>query len=106
MNNRITQRLSRSLGTWVFAASFGAAAPLLAAETRAAVALEDSAVRLNWTKQTDGWHLSQVAVRTLSGEISAGAPVGRYTLLYSPTAPEETPTPFFLPGHPEPFPGE
>jgi len=68
--------------------------------------LGDSVVRLDWMEQPDGWHLSQVAVRTPSGEISVGAPVGRYTLLYSAATPDNKPTPFFLPGHQEPFPGE
>ena len=97
------QRLAR-LMILVTLLVMGALLP--AAATPAAVELGDSVARLGWTEQPDGWHLSYVAVRTPSGEISVGAPVGRYTLLYSPSAPDNTPTPFFLPGHQDPFPGE
>lgn len=106
MKKRTARRLVRSIREWILVALLGAGAPLPAAETPAVVALVDSAVRLDWKEQAEGWYLSQVAVRTPSGEISVGAPVGRYTLLYSPSAPANTPTSFFLPGHQEPFPGE
>lgn len=87
--------------------SVGAVALLSATEPQAGgIVLEDSVARLVWSEQPDGWHLSGVAVRTPSGDVSAGAPVGRYTLLYSPSKPDNTPTPFYLPGHEEPFPGE
>lgn len=106
MTSRTARHFSGAAGGWVVAALFAAGTLLPGAEAPGAVALGDAAVRLDWTEQPDGWHLSRVAVRTSSGEISAGAPAGRYTLLYSPSAPDNTPTPFSLPGHPEPFPGE
>ncbi|HEY0946870.1 MAG TPA: glycerophosphoryl diester phosphodiesterase [Opitutaceae bacterium] len=68
------------------------------------VTLRDSATRLEWTRQADGWRLASVVVRTPEGEFPAGAPVGSYTLLYSREKPDATPVPFHLPGHQEPFP--
>lgn len=105
MRNR-SARLPRSILKWGIMALFGAGGLLPAAETSGAVVLEDSMVRLGWTEQSDGWHLSRVAMRTSSGDVSVGTPVGRYTVLFSPSAPESTPTLFFLPEHAEPFPGE
>lgn len=94
------------MGAGMLVALLGGVTRLPAVETPPEVALGDSAVRLDWREQPDGWHLSRVAVLTPSGEISIGASVGRYTLLYSASAPEKTPTPFFLSGHEEAFPGE
>lgn len=88
----------------VVAALFMVGTLVRGAESPATVELSDSVARLEWSKQPDGWHLSRAAVHTSAGEISAGAPLGRYTLLYSAAAPEKTPTPFFLPGHEDPFP--
>lgn len=52
-----------------------------------APALEDSASRLVWKQTPAGWQLSNVAVRTVSGELKLGVPSGEYTVIYSPTAP-------------------
>jgi hypothetical protein len=108
MRDFFTQRASRSIGASasLFIALLAPTSLWSATNKPANVTLDDSVVRLNWIEQSDGWHLSHVAVRTPSGEISAGLPAGRYTLLYSATAPKKTPTPFYLPGHEEPFPGE
>lgn len=108
MKDLFAQRVTRSIGASasLFLISLATSTRCPAANMPAKVALNDSVAQLQWTEQADGWHLSQVAVRTPSGEISAGTPAGRYTLLYSATAPKKTPTPFYLPGHEEPFPGE
>jgi hypothetical protein len=52
--------------------------------------LSDSAVRLTWEKSPAGWGLSEVVALAPGTNISLalGRPAGRYTILFSPNAPD------------------
>ncbi|MDR0353085.1 MAG: glycerophosphoryl diester phosphodiesterase [Opitutaceae bacterium] len=70
-----------------------------------APALADTAIRLQWRQADDGWRLAAADAFDPSGHaIPAGAPSGRYTILYSATEPDKTPVPFALSGRADAFP--
>ncbi|WP_084441775.1 glycerophosphoryl diester phosphodiesterase [Termitidicoccus mucosus] len=68
-------------------------------------ALSNTAVRLQWQQAADGWRLVAADALDASGNaVPAGAPSGRYTILYSATEPDKTPAPFSLSGRTDVFP--
>ena len=69
-----------------------------------AVSLEGDSLRLGWTEEMDGWHLATLQVLKDGEWISVPAPSGEYTLLFSPSEPDQTPVPLYENGKEVVFP--
>jgi hypothetical protein len=54
------------------------------------ITLSDTKARLVWSRTAEGWTLRTAAALGPQGELTLGTPSGRYTLLYSATAPDKT----------------
>lgn len=72
-------------------------------ENREEAVLADTAVCLKWQQSGEGWQLADAGVFSGGDKLlSLGRPSGRYTILYSATAPDKTPVALELRGKPYP----
>ncbi|WP_343304026.1 glycerophosphoryl diester phosphodiesterase [Chitinophaga niabensis] len=63
---------------------------LMGTSASAQVSLKSNALQLQWTKNTDGWKINQLAVKNKSTWVTLPAPSGEYTLLYTEKLPDST----------------
>ncbi len=95
----------------IFGCSFVLALGLLSAcmpgsdtEEKVEVSLEGHSLKLQWTEEVGGWHLTRLQVMKDDQWVSMSAPSGEYTLLFSPSEPDQTPIPLYKNGQKVLFP--
>lgn len=59
------------------------------------VALEGKSLKLHWAETNSGWQLSALKVKKDKQWITVPSPSGEYTLLFSPSKPDQTPIPLY-----------
>jgi hypothetical protein len=71
---------------------------------KADVSLDGHSLKLQWTEETDGWRLAALQVMKDDQWVNVLAPSGEYTVLFSPSEPDQTPVPLYENGQEVIFP--